>query len=174
MAAGKVTPVHVRVHNMSEHEWIQTAVNPLNVGNHWLDSKSEDVIEWNDGRGRLPGRLRPGESADVDLHLRPPEMVGRYRIHLDVVQEGAAWFATSGSEVLESPVQVVAQSEEAYGGSSFQDLLNGEETDRSFDMYGIPIDEVKQILEDGRATLLAADEWATEWHSFAYYVQGRS
>jgi hypothetical protein len=38
-------------------------------------------------------------------------------------------------------------------------------------MNAIPRSRVEALLRDHGATLLGADEWVTEWHSFMYYVQ---
>jgi hypothetical protein len=40
-----------------------------------------------------------------------------------------------------------------------------------FEMNPIPRVEVEQLLRSAGATLLGADEWVNEWHSFTYYVR---
>jgi SAM-dependent methyltransferase len=170
--SGQVTPIRVRVRNDSECEWVQTADHPFNLGNHWCSAEDENVIEWDDGRERLPGRLRPEQETEICLPVVPPSEPGRYRLQIDIVQEGVAWFAESGSEVLDCSVEVVDDPGLDYEGYAFSDLLSdNREQAPQFDMNGIPTAEVEEILERRGAALLGMDEHITEWHSFVYYVQ---
>jgi SAM-dependent methyltransferase len=172
LPAGLVTPLRVNVHNASDRDWVQTAEQPLNVGNHWLDADGDAIVNWDDGRVRLPGRVGAGESADVYLPLHPPATAGRYRMQIDVVQEGAHWFEECGSEPLDCPIEVVVGATADYEGANFGDLLSAPGGEAPmFEMHGTPIAEVTSLLAGQGATLLGADEWVTEWHSFAYFVQ---
>ncbi len=171
LSVDETTPVPVTVRNTSDVEWLQTAQHPVLVGNHWRDADGR-VVAWDDGRARLPVRLGPGETAEVFLTLRPPAQPGHYRLEIDVVQEGAAWFADLGSPTLESPVEVVPRIKPDYEGGSFGDLLQRTIHEApAFEMHGVPIATVREIVAAYGARILGADEWVTEWHSFSYYVQ---
>jgi SAM-dependent methyltransferase len=46
------------------------------------------------GRSDLPRDLAPGASEVVTIELRAPDRPGEYRVELDMVREGVAWFST--------------------------------------------------------------------------------
>ena len=45
-------------------------------------------------RWPLPRRIHPGETALAWIRLVPPALPGRYRIQLDLIDEGVAWFSS--------------------------------------------------------------------------------
>jgi hypothetical protein len=173
----------VDVTNCSDSTWTQSALYPLNVGNHWINAHNGEVVVHDDGRGRLPGRLYPGEETRLSFLAQVPTRSGRYRLQLDVVQEGVCWFNDVGSTPFETSVDVVDDDtidrltpvpleETSYTGGMFDDLITAMPFDPpTFDMNGVPRPLVEALLQNHGATLLGTDEWVTEWHSFAYYVQ---
>jgi SAM-dependent methyltransferase len=184
LAPGRPVELKVWVGNAGPDPWLQTRRHPLQVGNHWTDGGGTVIVP-DDGRARLPGRVDPGEEVPVPLVVRAPSDPGRYRLQLDVVQEGVAWFAGAGTPGLEVDVRVrrdwpwrrwggagPSQRVRRYEGGTFEDLLSSSSMDAPmFEMNGIPRDEVEAIIVGHGATLLGADEWTNEWHSFTYYVQ---
>ena len=59
------------------------------------------------GRADLPRDLAPGASAEVRLELTAPSEPGRYRIELDMVREGVAWFSSREPSSVEIPLTVM-------------------------------------------------------------------
>jgi SAM-dependent methyltransferase len=168
---GEQTPLTVTVRNASDRDWLQTANHPILLGNHWTNADGT-AVAWDDGRARLPVRLAPGETAELVLPVTPPGESGTYRLLLDVVQEGSAWFAEWGSPMWEQSVSVMETPRRDYEGGDFGELLARPSTEApGFEMHGIPIATVKELLADHGARLLGADEWVDEWHSFSYFVQ---
>jgi hypothetical protein len=172
--------VRVNVRNASKSAWTQSASFPLHIGNHWLDAQSRAPVSRDDGRSRLPGRLLPNERADLALVVRAPETPGRYLLQVDVVQEQVRWFADDGQAPAEIEIEVepavapqaVEQEVAPTWGPEIVDHISPNYfTPSMFAMHAIPRPEVERLLSDAGATLLAADEWVNEWHSFAYYVQ---
>lgn len=51
-----------------------------------------DFLRW-----PLPRDVAPGNSVELAVEARAPETPGRYRLELDLVDEGIAWFASRGS-----------------------------------------------------------------------------
>lgn len=182
--AGQEVKFEVEVTNASTQTWTQSAENPLSVGNYWVDPAGGGMPSNDDARGRLPGRLHPGEVVRVELRSRAPARAGEYELRVDVVQELVAWFgaSTPGGKV---KIDVVGEEPDlgaqagpgvgGYSGGSFDDLLS--ESGRQappFAMNAIPRPEVEELLGRHGARILGADEWVTEWHSFMYYVQAGS
>jgi SAM-dependent methyltransferase len=58
------------------------------------------------GRAGLPRDLAPGASATVTLELRAPAVPGRYRVELDMVREGVAWFSSREPSTVEVALTV--------------------------------------------------------------------
>lgn len=71
----------------------------VHLGAHLLRDTEEEV-DWDYGRARLPRDLEPGETADLDLQVRLPETPGRYIIEFDMVAEHVTWFEDHGSGTL--------------------------------------------------------------------------
>jgi hypothetical protein len=77
---------------------------------HWLDGQGNPIV-WDGLRTPLPRLVAPGEQVEVDLAVRAPMPPGRYRLALDLVAEGRAWFAELGNESLELEVEVLPRVE---------------------------------------------------------------
>ncbi len=64
---------------------------------HWLKENGE-VAVWDGLRTVLPEDIPKGKSLDIQLAIKAPAMKGRYILVIDLVQEGAMWFAGVGSQ----------------------------------------------------------------------------
>lgn len=169
---GQTHPLRVSVRNVSDQTWRQTAMYPLNIGNHWLDSDGRAAVSNDDGRVRLPVELQPGDAAELVLLVRPPMARGFYHLQIDVVQEGVSWFASCGSMPLDRVVEVVGAPPPQYEGGKFHDLIRTQDDETPmFDMHGVPYAEVEKILTECGCVLLGVEEHVTEWQSFTYYAQ---
>ena len=58
------------------------------------------------GRADLPRDVAPGASAEVRIELSAPAEPGRYRVQLDMVREGVAWFSSREPSSVEVPLTV--------------------------------------------------------------------
>jgi SAM-dependent methyltransferase len=58
------------------------------------------------GRADLPRDLPSGASAEVRIELSAPTEPGRYRVELDMVREGVAWFSSREPSSVEVPLTV--------------------------------------------------------------------
>src|SRR5688572_14946556 len=72
---------------------------------HWLDERGNPLV-WDGVRTGLPDELEPGARRAVRLRVRAPIPPGRYRLAIDLVDEGRLWFAEAGSEPLELEADV--------------------------------------------------------------------
>ena len=166
--AGQEFTADVTIINVSADDWTQRLVHQLNVGNHWLSANGETEIVHDDGRARLPGRLRPGEGVMLRLDMKAPEEPGMYLLELDVVQEGIRWFRDVGCEPCRVPVQVVAAPPRA--NPEPQTALAGTEQP-DFIMRGVPKEEILSLISTAGATLLSVQEHVSEWYSYKYFVR---
>ena len=74
---------------------------------HWLDELGNPIV-W-DGL-RTTVEAPPGGVARVELPIRPPIPPGRYRLSIDVVDEGRLWFGEVGEPTLDFEVEVAARN----------------------------------------------------------------
>jgi len=162
---GERAVLQFEVTNVSQQEWVQHGKHPLNLGNHWL-SADRRMLMGNDGRSPLRGRLSPGQATTIPLLVTAPAKPGRYRLELDLVQEGIRWFKNAGSTSLLIPIRVAG-------------LLTGWLVPRhtaaltppaAFAMYGIPKEEILSLINHAGARLLATEQHVTEWQSYKYYI----
>ena len=108
--AGSGATVRVRVTNLGAVPWPETPYPEFRIrlGNHWLDERGRGVV-WDDGRAALPAAVAPDEEVEVEVAVRAPDRPGRYKLELDLVQEGVCWFRDKGSESALGPVRVRAR-----------------------------------------------------------------
>jgi hypothetical protein len=77
----------------------------LSVGNHWLDQDGDSVVN-DDGRAALSNDVVPGGIVTMPLTINAPRRPGEYLLEVDMVQEGASWFALKGSQTWRGRVVV--------------------------------------------------------------------
>jgi tRNA (mo5U34)-methyltransferase len=75
------------------------------LGSHLLRDTEEEV-DWDYGRARLPRDLEPGETTGLEFTLRAPETPGRYIVEFDMVAEHVTWFEDHGSGTLRCELTV--------------------------------------------------------------------
>ena len=108
-AAGAPLPFSVRVTNLGRTAWGQAAtIFRVDGGETEPASRATLVARWVDLGGSnatgapavamtmLPAGLRPGGSADVDLHLVAPAAPGEYLLVLDIVDPRTGSLAATG------------------------------------------------------------------------------
>jgi MoaA/NifB/PqqE/SkfB family radical SAM enzyme len=105
----KVLSVRTHVENLSTRQFPATATygrRLVRLGAQ-LCSADGELITRDFARADLPNDLGPGAGADVIVTLPALATPGRYRIKLDLVNEGVDWFERCGSETTERPLWVV-------------------------------------------------------------------
>lgn len=71
----------------------------VSLGSHLLRDTEEEV-DWDYGRARLPRDVEPGETVSLEFTVRAPEVPGRYIVEFDMVAEHITWFEDHGSGTL--------------------------------------------------------------------------
>jgi len=180
MKTGERVDVPVLVRNTSPVAWTQSRTYPLNLGNRWMDERSSRILVDDDGRARLPTRLGANAQTSLTIAVTAPTVPGRYRLQLDVVQEGIRWFQDLGRATTSVAVTVCSDSplpeRDAPPSRSrtyhFPGLIEKEYAPaKDFEMHGIPKARVLEIIEQHRGRVIAVDEYPSAYVSYAYYVQ---
>lgn len=94
----------LRVENIGDTRWpaagdAGTGTGAVYLGSHLL-RETEEEVEWDYARARLPGDLEPAETAEIELEVRLPATPGRYILEFDMVAEHITWFEDHGSGTL--------------------------------------------------------------------------
>jgi len=175
LAPGERFTLEARVRNAGPVAWPGpekgAAVGRIRFGNHWWKTNG-DILSMDDGRVDLP-RLAPGEEATVPLEIRAPFRPGTFRLELDVVQEGIAWFAWKGSPALSGLVRVrpsLAALRRGLSGPREKKPKAGRST---MLMNAIPRDEIVSLLGSLDAEILEIAEDTSsgrEWRAYRYAV----
>ncbi len=94
--AGAEFRVAVDIVNTGWDEWRSDGAQPVHVSYHWL-SLSGEMIEFDGLRSALPGPIGPGNAGRAIVTVRAPATRGAYRLAIDLVKEGVAWFSEAGA-----------------------------------------------------------------------------
>lgn len=97
---GSRATMTVTVTNRSDHTWSRSDRSPVQIGARILNAVGAPVAP--ETRRGLPGRVRPGQSETVDLHIGPMPGPGSYHVSIGALREGVAWFEPT----LDVPVEV--------------------------------------------------------------------
>ena len=101
LRAGAKTRARVELANEGRTAWRGAR---FTVSYHWLDALGNAIV-W-DGL-RTPVAAEPGETKTLDVAIRAPIPPGRYRLAIDVVDEGRFWFGELGEPTLDLDVDVL-------------------------------------------------------------------
>jgi tRNA (mo5U34)-methyltransferase len=109
LAAAQQT-FRLRVENIGLTRWpaagdADTSAGAIYLGSHLLRDTEEEV-EWDYERARLPHDLEPGETTEIELKVRLPKTPGRYILEFDMVAEHITWFEDHGSGTLRHAIVV--------------------------------------------------------------------
>lgn len=100
LQAGTLVTGRVELENAGKTPW---RGERFTVSYHWLDALGNAIV-W-DGL-RTPVVAGPGEVVSVGVPIRAPIPPGRYRLSIDVVDEGRFWFGELGESTLDFDVDV--------------------------------------------------------------------
>lgn len=161
--------VGARITNRSDHPWPAAGRDGwflVMLRNHWRNRDGKMLVQ-DDGRALLPDDLPPGASVDVDIDVTAPGRPGRYRLELDLVQEGVTWFADRGSATAVVPVTVAPSA-----GKILRERLpqlvkrsgRGPGPDAgvenpTMEMYGLAEADVRRWVQEAGGEVIAVVDW---------------
>jgi len=93
----ELIPVHIK--NSGTMTWLTGQINSIFLSYHIMDAKGKIIT--NDGlRTSLPNTIQPSEFADLMMKLKTPNTIGSYKVEIDMINEGTAWFKDKGSKTI--------------------------------------------------------------------------
>ena len=104
--AGATATAVVEFENVGTAEWRSHGERRgIHLAYHWLDELGNPIV-WDGVRSPLRQPVSPGERLHAELLIRGPIPPGAYRLEIDLVDEGRAWFAEFGSAPLQEACDV--------------------------------------------------------------------
>jgi hypothetical protein len=103
--AGEKAQVVVEMENAGSATWRSLPGAGIFLSYHWLDLRGNAIV-WAGTFVVLPHPVAPGERLAIPIATRAPTPPGRYRLAIDLVDEGRAWFSELGNRRLEEDVEV--------------------------------------------------------------------
>jgi acyl-CoA synthetase (AMP-forming)/AMP-acid ligase II/acyl carrier protein len=103
MKPGETVEVVALVENRSSVTWQASAQSGIVLRSRW---RNRDAAILLDGCAELDAPLAPGDSVSIELEIRAPEEPGRWKLYLDLVDEGVSWFGYRSGRKFRIPVHV--------------------------------------------------------------------
>jgi len=103
---GQEYEVEVRVKNTGMSLWVSEGSERIDLGTHWIDRDTGEVVVWDGNRGLLESDTGQGQEATVEIVIEAPGEPGRYILQYDMVHETVTWFSERGVIPLEVNVDV--------------------------------------------------------------------
>jgi hypothetical protein len=105
--ASTLAPIEttVTVTNASSFAWAATGPEPVRLAFHWADLDGRTLV-WDGRRSALSADVPVGTAMAVHVTIPTPAVPGAYRLRLDLVREGVAWFSAENVPPAEVTVLV--------------------------------------------------------------------
>ena len=87
--------IPVKVKNTGTATWAAAGSNPVRLAAHLVD-RTGAVLVWDGERTLLAADVAPGATVDTAVVVDAPPAAGSYRVRVDAVREGVAWFSGLG------------------------------------------------------------------------------
>ena len=104
MHSGQTIQLPVVVKNTGQENWATMGSAPVLLSYRWLSNETPLPVEGE--RTALPGVLRPGASIPIQVRVTAPVRTGSLVLAVSMVQEGVAWFLSSGGRPLRIQVEL--------------------------------------------------------------------
>ena len=107
MDPGQEFDIEVNVKNTGFMDWQHTGHKyRVNLGTHWLDRDTGEMIIWDGDRGLLTKEISHNGEDVIMMELKAPDEPGRYILQYDMAHEGVSWFSEKGVIPLEVNIDV--------------------------------------------------------------------
>ncbi len=104
--AGEEFEVTVKVKNTGFLIWEFLGGERVDLGTHWINRDTGEVVIWDGDRGLLPTNISYGQETEVKMKIKAPDKAGRYTLQYDMVHERVTWFSEKGVIPLEVNIDV--------------------------------------------------------------------
>jgi SAM-dependent methyltransferase len=171
LAPGESAIAKVRVTNTSGVDW--PPASRLALGNHWLRGDGAMAVQ-DDGRTPLGDGLATQASTEAELTVTAPKAPNRYRLAVDLVEEGVTWFSGDGGALAERAVEVRRPRRFLRRGRDHDASASTPDHEpRPFEMNGVPREDVEATVAEAGAQIVAAipsGRGGAHWDGFRYFV----
>ncbi|TBR58589.1 hypothetical protein B4U84_22050 [Westiellopsis prolifica IICB1] len=102
--------IPVIIKNTSNFIWSNKGIKHTNFSYRWIDFNGKIVnFNGNGKRTGLPYDLSPGDSTALNVVIKTPDIPGKYKLILTMVQENVAWFNDKNPNYPEVFIEIVSQ-----------------------------------------------------------------
>ncbi len=122
---GQQFSTFVDVTNNGFMTWENTGKERIDLGVHWYNRDTREVLIFDADSGELPGNVARNETAEVEVLITAPEKPGRYILVYDLVHETVTWFSHQGVIPLEIDVDVGADLDSSVVKDTSVVIFNG-------------------------------------------------
>lgn len=172
MRSGQTIQLPVRIKNTGADIWVGRGAAPVMLSYRWLSN--ENILPADGERTVLPRVIVPGESVALEARVTAPEAPGDLVLAVSMVQEGVAWFFTSGGTALRIPVNIVADDHAGQPLTIFADEITSSVTHlvlKPLENVKIPV-TVRNVTSrpwssSGAAPVLVSYVWFTHGRMIA-------
>ncbi len=91
---GEALILSIELRNNGLAPWLTSGPYPVRLGYRWHSSEGLAVADG--GRLELPGPVPPGMGLTRELRIEAPAGPGNYRLEVELLEEGRAWFSQLG------------------------------------------------------------------------------
>jgi polyisoprenyl-teichoic acid--peptidoglycan teichoic acid transferase len=106
VSPGQQFTTQVKVANNGFMEWANNAEDRVDLGVHWYNRDTREVVIYDADSGELPNNVNHAESATVNMSITAPSKPGRYVLAYDLVHETVTWFSQQGVIPMEINIDV--------------------------------------------------------------------
>lgn len=103
---GQEYEVEVRIKNTGMSFWESEGKRRTDLGTHWINRDTGEVVEWDGNRGLLDQDIEHDQEAEIKITIKAPDEPGRYILQYDMAHEGVTWFSEQGVIPLEINIDV--------------------------------------------------------------------
>lgn len=104
---GEELTLRVHLTNAGSVTWLPTEASGIFLRDRW---RSKVANQWLDGSSPLTKEISPGSGVKMELRVTAPTRAGRWRLYVDLVDEGVTWFQKMGSPSFRRVVFVIPAS----------------------------------------------------------------
>jgi len=122
---GQEFEIKVKVKNNGFLLWGFSGQNRIDLGTHWINRDTGEMIIWDGVRGLLTYDVSHNEQIIINIKIKAPDNPGRYILQYDMVHERITWFSEKGVIPLEVNVDVGRVIDKSITSRTYIIISNG-------------------------------------------------
>jgi len=125
VSPGQKFETKITVTNTGYLLWNNTGQNRIDLGIHWYNRDTREIVIWDSDSGELPYNIDHNENGSVKVFITAPDKPGRYVLAYDLVHEMVTWFSHKGVIPLEIDVNVGVTLDKTIAKKTLVMIYNG-------------------------------------------------